>query len=95
MIQKIVQIQVIDIHHINTFVLDHLQFHDQAINLVLDIVILIENSTTTDLHRPQETLNFRNNEEIPYLLKLLLPPVINFTVLFLDPTLENDSILQL
>ena len=61
-IQEIAQLQETDKNHIDPFVLDPLQFHDWKKNLVLDSIIVIENSLLMELHHAQDTLNFLNNE---------------------------------
>ena len=64
MIEEIVQMHQIDIKHINSLVLDHLQFHDHVINHVPGIVTAIEKSTTTEPFRVRDTMVFENSEHI-------------------------------
>ena len=63
MIDEMVQIQEIDLLHIDSLVLDHLQFADDHLKLfVLDIVIVIEKSTPIELHHIQDTLTFNERK---------------------------------
>ena len=50
MSQENVKIRGIDDYHINFFVSDHLQFHNQVIVFVSDIVVVVENLALTELH---------------------------------------------
>ena len=64
MTHEIVQMQEIDIFQFELLVIDHLQFHDNHLELlVVDIVIVIENSFPIEIHHVQDTLNFIYNEE--------------------------------
>ena len=74
MIREISQIQEIDIHHIDPLDLNHLQFHDHKLLIVVDIVI--ENPTLSELDQVQETPNCMNNEENIYLKVLFLSETI-------------------
>ena len=94
MIQEILQIQELDILLIDPFVLDHLHSHvDRVKLLVLDIVVVIENSIRFELYHVQDTLSFITNEETLDLLTNLLSE--SFTIVFfVDLTLEIDSSLE-
>ena len=95
MIHEDIHFQEIDILHIEALVLDHLQFTGNHLNiLVLDIVIVIDNSFPIELHHVQDTLTFITNEESLDLLIILYSEIIAI-VLFLDPTLEIDSTLKI
>ena len=85
MIHEIVQIQEIDFQLVDPLVLDHLRFHYHVIILVLDIVIVTENSTLTKLHHVQDSRNFIKNEEIPDVFIILLLEIL--VIIFLNPTL--------
>ena len=63
MIQEISEIQVIVVYRFGLLVLDHVQFHNLVIILVVDIVLLIENSIPFKLRQVQDTLNLVNNKE--------------------------------
>ena len=72
MIQETVRIQAIDILHIDPLILDRLQFRVIELkSLLLDIVIVIENSIPIELHHVQVTLKFISNQETLDLLKFL------------------------
>ena len=95
MIPEIVRIQKIDILHIYLLVFDHPQFQGNHSKVVLpNIVIVIDNSIPIELHHVQNTLTFITNEEILDLLTILLSEIMNI-VLFVDPTLEIDSTLEI
>ena len=95
MIHETAQIQELDILRIDLLVLDHLQFHgDDLKNLVLNIVVVIENSNSIELYHVRDTLIFITNEEILGFLTILLLELIAIDI-FLDPTLEIDSTLKI
>ena len=63
MTHKIVQFQEIDNFQIDHLVLDHLQFHvNHMKNLVVDIVIVTENSIPLHLHHLQVIVNVITKE---------------------------------
>ena len=70
MIQEIVQIQEIDILHIDPFVLDHFHFHAIHVKThVVDIVIVIQSSILVEINHVQDTLYFLTsviNSRSPY-----------------------------
>ena len=70
MIQEIVQIQEIDILHIDPLVLDHFHFHAIDVKThVVDIVIVIQSSVLIEIHHVQDTLYFLTsviNSRSPY-----------------------------
>ena len=96
MIQEIVQIQEIDILHVDLLILNHLQLHvDHLKILVLDFSILIKVSVPIELHHVQGTLTFITNEETLDLLTVSVTGIIVIG-LFLDQTVkEIDSILEI
>ena len=61
--------------------------------LVRDIVIVIGNSILVELHRVLDSLNFIANEDSPDLLNIHLSEII-VIVIFLNPTLKMDSVLE-
>ena len=64
MIQEIVQFQENDIPHIDPLVLDHLQSRVIDVKiLVLDIVVVKENSVLIELYTARGTLAFITNEK--------------------------------
>ena len=88
MIQQIVQIQEIDILHVDPLDIDHLRFHLVDVKiLVLDIIIVIDKSILIDSLFFQAILNFTTNEQTPDVLISLFSEKITI-VLFRDPTLE-------
>ena len=94
MIHEIVQIQEIDILFIDPAVLDHLHFSSDHLKiLVLDIVIVIENSIPIELQHVQDTLTSITEEETLDFLQCFFQKNIAL-VLFQDPTLETDSTLE-
>ena len=94
MIQEIIQVQDIDILHMEPLILDYLKLHnDQMKILFLDFVILIEISIPIVLHHIKDTLNFLNNEETPDLFIILLSEAIAI-IFFVYPTLGTDSSLE-
>ena len=93
MIHEIFEIQEINTLQIDLLVLDHLQFHVLDIKfLVLDIVIVLENSIRTELHQVGDTLTFITSGKTLGLHTILLSKIIAL-VLFLHSTSENDSFL--
>ena len=95
MIHEIVRIQGINIPQINLLVLGQLQFSGYDLKiLVLDIVIVIGKSIPIEVHHVQDTLFVFTNDDTLDLLTLLLSELIAI-VLFLDPTLESDSTLEI
>ena len=64
MIHENVQIQEIDILHIELLVLDHLEFHNDHMKiLVFDIIIVIDNSIPIELHHVHDTFTFITTEK--------------------------------
>ena len=95
MIHGIVHVQEIDFLHIGSVDLYPLQYHVNHVkSLVLDIVFVIENSNSIELHHLQDTLNYIKHEETLHLLKIILSRVVAI-VLFLYPTVEVDSTLEI
>ena len=93
--QEIIQIQEPDILHNSPLVRDHLQFHVfERKTLVLNIVIVEENSSLTELHHVQHTLTFTNNEETLGLFIIFLPET-TIKVLSLDLNLITDKISEI
>ena len=58
--------------HIKQLVLDRLQFHGHKLNLLTDIIIVIEDSSRTEIHHFQKTLSFQYNLENLHLPTKLL-----------------------
>ena len=95
MIHEIDQIEEIGILHIDRLVLDNLQFAGDHLEiLVLDIINVIEKSIPIEFHRVQNILIFIANEETLDLLTIHLSEILAI-VLFVDPTQEGDSTLQI
>ena len=94
LIQEIVQIQEIDILHIEPLLVDQLQFHGDHKFLVFNMVIVIENSIPIEHQHVQDTLTLTIKKETLDLRTILLSETITI-VLFLDPTLEMDSTVEL
>ena len=89
-IQEVNHFRRIDILHIDPLVSDHLQFHEHVTKLVLDIVIVISNSTAIEILHAQDTLLFTNSEEnLDSLFILLQKKLVLF---FPDLTVEIFSI---
>ena len=95
MTQEVVEIDEIDSLSIHLLVLDHLHFHvDHTKFIVLDTVIVIENSIQIERHYVQDILNFITNRKTPEILNIFLSEKIAI-VLFSDPTLELDITLEI
>ena len=83
MIHEIVQIQDIDLLHIGPLVLDQLKFDVKKKKvLVLDIVIVVENSIVIELHHASDTLTLLTNEETLEIHMVLLSE--KFATVFLQ-----------
>ena len=88
--EELVQIQEIDVPQIDFLYFDHPNFHNHVITLEFGVIIVLEVSSTSELHQVQDELTFKYNEKTLDLLITIFPETI-VIVLSLDLILESDK----